>query len=84
MRSLRHDQSWWAALCAVLDTDDIPFRIQMIPMGTRAMGGDHSAALELVQERASRSTDKLFYRKHVKLFTDGGFFAQAMQMLPPG
>lgn len=74
----------WAALSAVLDTDDTPFRVQMIPMGTRAMGGDHLAALELVQERATRSTDKLFYRKHVKLFTDGGFFAQAMQMLPPG
>lgn len=74
----------WEALSAVLDHPDTPFRVQMIPMGTRAMGGDHAAALELVNERADRSTDKLFYRNHVKLFTDGGFFAQAMQMQPPG
>jgi len=74
----------WESLSAVLDTPDTPFRVQMIPMGTRAMGGDHADALKLVERRASRSTDKLFYRKHVKLFTDGGFFSQAMQMQPPG
>jgi predicted amidohydrolase YtcJ len=48
------------------------------------MGGDHSAALELVLQRAMRSTDKLSGCTRVKLFTGGGFFAQAMQMLPPG
>ena len=75
----------WDSLCAVLDTDDTPFRVQMIPMGTRKMGGPgHTAALAHVQQRAERSTEKLFYRKHVKLFADGGFFAQAMQVQPPG
>ena len=74
----------WEALRSVLDTDDTPFRVQMIPMGTREMGGDHSAALARVLASAERGTDKLFYRKHVKLFTDGGFFAQAMQVRPPG
>ena len=74
----------WDSLRSVLDTDDTPFRVQMIPMGTRKMGGDHTEALAHVQERATRGTEKLFYRKHVKLFTDGGFFAQAMQMRPPG
>jgi predicted amidohydrolase YtcJ len=56
----------------------------MIPLGTRVMGGDHSAALELVLQRAMRSTDKLSDCTRVKLFTGGGFFAQAMQMLLPG
>jgi predicted amidohydrolase YtcJ len=56
----------------------------MIPLGTRVMGGDHSAALELVLQRAMRSTDKLSDCTRVKLFTGGGFFAQVMQMLPPG
>lgn len=75
----------WQALLEVLDTPDTPFRVQMVPMGTRAMGGvDNADALALVKKRADRNTDKLFYRKHVKLFTDGGFFAQAMQVQPPG
>ncbi len=75
----------WDALTSILDTDDTPFRVQMIPMGTREMGGDHTAALHRVQQRAAeRGSDKVFYRKHVKLFTDGGFFAQAMQVQPPG
>jgi len=75
----------WDDLTAVLGTDDTPFRVQMIPMGTRDMGGDHSAALERVQRRAAeRSGDRLFYRNHVKLFADGGFYAQAMQVQPPG
>jgi len=74
----------WESLRAVLDTDDTPFRVQMVPIGTRSMGGDHSAALDLVKQRASRSTHRLFYRKHVKLFADGGFYAQAMQVQPPG
>lgn len=75
----------WQSLCEVLDTDDTPFRVQMVPMGTRKLGGpDNAEALALVEERAGRSTEKLFYRDHVKLFADGGFYAQAMQMLPPG
>lgn len=75
----------WEDLVAVLGTDDTPFRVQMVPMGTREMGGDHAAALARVERRAQERTgDRLFYRKHVKLFADGGFFAQLMQMQPPG
>jgi len=80
----------WEALRAALDTDDTPFRVQMVPIGTREMGGDHSDALALVKRRAAERSPadvpegKLFYRKHVKLFADGGFFAQAMQVLAPG
>ncbi|MEM7321584.1 MAG: amidohydrolase [Actinomycetota bacterium] len=76
----------WAAMCAVLGTDDTPFRVQMIPSAARGIRGAAGldGSLALVQERAKRSTEKLFYRKHVKLFTDGGFFAQLMQLLPPG
>ena len=74
----------WDVLCEVLDTDDTPFRVQMVPIGTRQMGGDHSAALALAKSRVERGTDKLFYRHHIKLFCDGGFYAQAMQVEPPG
>ena len=76
----------WNAMRAVLDTDDTPFRVQMIPSAARGIGGAAGldGSMARVEERAKRSTDKLFYRKHVKLFTDGGFFAQLMQVQSPG
>ena len=72
---------------SVLGTDDTPFRVQMIPSAARgitaATGLDGSMAL--VEQRATeRNTHRLFYRKHVKLFTDGGFYAQLMQVAKPG
>jgi len=70
----------------VLDTDDTPFRVQMVPSAARGIGGAAGldGSMALVKERAGRSTDRLFYRKHVKLFTDGGFYAQMMQVGDPG
>ena len=77
----------WAALTAVLDTPETPFRVQMIPMGARALrddiGRDDPAAW-LADYEAARGGDKLFFRRHVKLFTDGGFYAQLMRVQPPG
>ena len=76
----------WDALYAVLDNDAVPFRTQMIPNGIRALtsgtGRDDPAAW--LATRAERGTDKLLFRNHVKLFTDGGFYAQLMQVNPPG
>ena len=76
----------WDMMCAVLDTDDTPFRVQMVPSAARGIGGAAGldGSMALVKERAGRSTDRLFYRKHVKLFTDGGFYAQMMQVGDPG
>lgn len=75
----------WQALVDVLDTDDTPFRVQMVPIGNRGGGNNHPAdSLAFLEQRSERGTERLFYRKHVKLFADGGFYAQAMQMLPPG
>ncbi len=76
----------WQALCDTLDTDDTPFRVQMIPAGHRRANGigDEENALKWVQSRAERNTPRLFYRDHVKLFTDGGFFAELMQVQEPG
>lgn len=76
----------WDAMVAMLDTEDTPFRTQMVPVATRGIGGAAGldGSLALVQQRAKRSTDRLFYRKHVKLFTDGGFYAQLMQVAEPG
>ena len=75
----------WQAMRLVLDDDTTPFRVQMVPAGARGMGnGSTDAASALRAERARRDSTRLFYRDHVKLFTDGGFFAQLMRVGSPG
>ena len=76
----------WDAMCRVLDNSSTPFRVQMIPTATRGVNGAAGldGSMALVKERAKRSTKKLFYRNHVKLFADGAFFAQLMQVAEPG
>ncbi len=76
----------WQALREVLDNDETPFRVQMIPAGHRGAAGigDEAAALAWLKKMAERGTERLFYRDHVKLFTDGGFFAELMQVQAPG
>ena len=67
---------------AALDNEQTPFRVQMIPAGIRGTTGaaGMEGGLALINHRKERSTERLFYRHHVKLFTDGGFFAQLMQV----
>lgn len=77
----------WDALHEVLGTDDTPFRVQMIPAGARMLNDDSGADdpgawLRQVAER--RGSDKLYFRNNVKLFTDGGFYAQLMRVQSPG
>jgi len=76
----------WTALREVLDNDATPFRVQMVPNGIRALtdpdGRSDPAAW--LATRAARGSNRLFFRNHVKLFTDGGFYAQLMQVNPPG
>ncbi len=77
----------WAALDEVLGGDDTPFRVQMIPAGARTLRNeddrnDPAGWLRRTAER--RGSDKLYFRNNVKLFTDGGFYAQLMRVRPPG
>ncbi len=76
----------WDALVAQLDSDDTPFRTQMVPIANRGISGADGidGALRLVEQRRTRKTNRLYYRKSVKLFTDGGFYAQLMQVDDPG
>lgn len=74
----------WAALCDVLDRDDTPFRVHMVPRVKDP--GSAGLESEVARVRALRAlnTDRLAFHDHVKLFTDGGFFAELMQVQPPG
>ena len=76
----------WQVLRDVIDTDDTPFRTQFVaralPRGAAVETAE--AGLARVKAMSERNTHRLFFRKAVKLFTDGGYFAELMQVQPPG
>ncbi len=77
----------WAALHEVIGGPDTPFRVQMIPAGARSLRDglgreDPAAWLDAFADK--RGSDKLYFRNNVKLFTDGGFYAQLMRVNAPG
>ncbi|MCP5368991.1 MAG: amidohydrolase [Hyphomicrobiales bacterium] len=76
----------WQALTAVLENDDTPFRVHMTPRGVeRGLTLDQSRINpDTFGDLAKRNTHRLFFSDHVKLFTDGGYFAQLMQVGAPG
>lgn len=76
----------WDALRAVLDTETAPFRVQMVPNGIRSLSTPEGREdpIAWLESRADRGSGRLFFRNHVKLFTDGGFYAQLMQVNSPG
>ncbi len=77
----------WASLHEVIGTDTTPFRVQMIPVGARSLKDDlgrEDPGAWLQQVADSRGSDRLYYRNNVKLFTDGGFYAQLMRLKSPG
>lgn len=76
----------WQTTTAVLDNDDLPFRVQMIPAGNVLFGekGSNEEALKFIETLPERNTHRLRFYDHVKLFTDGAFFSQLMQLKDPG
>ncbi len=84
MYGLDHE---WDHLTAVIEQDDTPFRVQLMPMPTanRRTEGDPAQALtEWMTSLRARNTHRLRFGDHVKLFADGGFFAELMMLSPPG
>ena len=76
----------WHDLLAVIETDDTPFRVQMIPRAIERgdTPGDTAAQVARVRALGERATHRLQFGNGVKLFTDGGFFAELMQLQEPG
>jgi len=66
---------------SLYDRDDTPSRILAIPVAP-VVEGDPNAWLAATS--AKYGSDKFFFSDRVKLFADGAFFAQFMQMKPPG
>ena len=76
----------WAHLLAVMEQPDTPFRIQLMPY-TAGPDGDartDQQFLERVLAYPERNTHRLRFGDHVKLFADGGFFAELLMLKPPG
>jgi predicted amidohydrolase YtcJ len=75
----------WEHLRAVMERPDTPFRIQLMPY---AMGPAESETTEEMVERIlaypERNTHRLRFSDHVKMFADGGFFAELLMLKFPG
>jgi predicted amidohydrolase YtcJ len=73
-------------LIDVLDHPETPFRIHMTARGAQRGEGAEAVDenLERIGALPEANTDRVFFTDHVKLFTDGGFFAELMQLQEPG
>ncbi|MGR3565604.1 MAG: amidohydrolase [Heliomarina sp.] len=83
---MMNDQIEWQLLKGALDNDTVPFRMKIIPRALQrgTFEGNAQENVERVREFEGRDTERLFFENSVKLFTDGGFFAELMQMREPG
>lgn len=75
----------WAASRRQLEPD-APFRVVCVPHALR-LGpppGDLEAMVAAAEALAGRSTERFWFGRRIKLFTDGAFFAQRAMLLPPG
>ncbi|MCP4228460.1 MAG: amidohydrolase family protein [Actinomycetia bacterium] len=73
-------------LAAVMERDDTPFRIQLLPVAS-GPEGDETSDEQMVERLLSypeRNTHRLRFGDHVKMFADGGFFAELLQLGFPG
>lgn len=66
---------------SLYDRKDTPSRILAIPVAPSVVGDPNAW---LADASARYGSDKFFFSDRVKLFADGAFFAQFMQMNPPG
>ena len=67
-------------------TRDTPFRVHLAPdLNTLSVQlGDAAKAIALVKELPKRNSPHLAFSSSIKLFSDGAFFGQAMQIEAPG
>lgn len=83
---LADDEKEWNILVKSLERDDVPFRMKLIPRAIPrgALSSTPDENVARVEGYAGRDTHRLFFGNSVKLFADGGFFAELMQMRDPG
>jgi predicted amidohydrolase YtcJ len=73
-------------MAAALEHEDTPFRVLLTP-DVNTLGlqlGDGDRILAFVKELPKRNSPHLAFSNNIKLFSDGAFFGQAMQLEAPG
>ena len=75
----------FAVMQAVFETEETPFRVFLIPKAD-GLGAElgHAQALVEIAKLPAKNTRRLQYIPNIKLFADGAFFSQRMQLGPPG
>lgn len=83
---LLKDDAEWQALSQVMNNPNTPFRMKLVPRALDGARPDGSPADDVQRINAfnQRSNDKLFFGNDVKMFTDGAFFGELMQLQEPG
>ncbi len=76
----------WDHLVAVMERPDTPFRMQLMPfaMGPASGSETDDELLARILDYPNRNTHRLRFGDHVKMFADGGFFAELAMLKPPG
>lgn len=76
----------WDHLVSVMERPDTPFRMQLLPFAMGPEGDEQSDERMVERFRAltERNTHRLRFSDHVKMFADGGFFAELLQLGFPG
>jgi predicted amidohydrolase YtcJ len=67
----------WSGTLDAFENDLTPFRVRLVPHVNFAGTG---LGIEALAKLPERNTHRLTFSKHVKLFTDGAFFSQLMQL----
>lgn len=67
----------WPGAVTAFDNEATPFRVMFVPIAGR-LAGDLN--VDAIRKFPERNTHRLRFGNHVKLFTDGAFFSQLMQM----
>ena len=71
----------WDGPVAVLNDDDTPFRTYFVAdVLARSHRHGFDEALEWVESLSQKNTHRLRFLKSIKLFADGAFYSQLMQM----
>jgi predicted amidohydrolase YtcJ len=75
-------ESEWSLIREVLEREDTPFRISIVPRCR--LDVDVDAEMDRLASLPDRNTHRLQFGDHIKMMADGGFFGEMMQVLPPG
>jgi predicted amidohydrolase YtcJ len=73
----------WAAMQEIFENDETPFRVFFIPVGSEVIAsryGGLEGAEEFYASLPERNTHRQRWVKQIKLFGDGAFYSQLMQM----